>query len=89
MDEKRAKNPIGFTDLIGARGVSKSDPRIQLLGAIDEASAALSLAKAFLPDSEVVELLTVCQRNLSHLMGFNARIGTEKNAIGRSRILCP
>lgn len=78
MDEKRAKNPIGFTDLIGARGVSKSDPRIQLLGAIDEASAALSLAKAFLPDSEAVELLTVCQRNLSHLMGFNARIGTEK-----------
>ncbi len=79
MDEKKAKkNPIGYTDLIGARGVSKSDPRIQLLGAIDEASAALSLAKAFLSDSEPIELLTTCQQNLSHLMSFTARIGTDK-----------
>ena len=78
MDEKRTKNPIGYTDLIGARGVSKSDPRIQLLGAIDEASAALSLAKAFLPDGDDVELLKICQQNLSHLMSFTARIGTEK-----------
>lgn len=78
MEEKRAKNPIGYTDLIGAHGVSKSDPRIQLLGAIDEASAALSLAKAFLPDYDDAEVLKNCQQNLSHLMSFTARIGTEK-----------
>ena len=78
MDEKRAKNPIGYTDLIGAHGVSKNDPRIQLLGAIDEASAALSLAKAFLLDGDDVELLRKCQQNLSHLMSFTARINTEK-----------
>jgi hypothetical protein len=48
----------------------------------------LSLAKAFLSDSEAVELLTVCQRNLSHLMGFNARIGTEKMQ-SEDPILCP
>lgn len=78
MEEQRAKNPIGYTDLIGARGISKSDPRIQLLGAIDEASAALSLAKAFLPDYNDAEVLKNCQQNLSHLMSFTARIGTEK-----------
>lgn len=80
MEEKRAKNPIGFTDLLGARGVSKSDPRIQLLGAIDEASAALSLAKAFLPDNDDADVLKNCQQNLSHLMSFTARIGTDKMA---------
>jgi len=78
LDEKRSKNPIGYTDLIGARGISKSDPRIQLLGAIDEASAALSLAKAFLPTKDDAEILKTCQQNLSHLMSFTARIGTEK-----------
>lgn len=78
MEENRTKNPIGYTDLIGPRGVSKSDPRIQLLGAIDEASAALSLAKAFIPDIDDAEVLTTCQQNLSHLMSFTARFGTDK-----------
>ena len=78
MEEKRAKNPIGYTDLIGVRGVSKSDLRIQLLGAIDEASAALSLAKAFLSDDNDAEVLKNCQQNLSHLMSFTARIDTDK-----------
>lgn len=78
MEEKRSKNPIGYTDLIGARGVSKNDRRIQLLGAIDEASAALSLAKAFLPKNDDAEVLKTCQQNLSHLMSFTAQIGTEK-----------
>ena len=78
MAERILKNPIGFTDLIGAQGVSKSDPRIRLLGAIDEASAALTLAKAFLPNRDDVDSLTKCQRALSHLMSFTARIGTDK-----------
>lgn len=78
MDETRPKNPIGYTDLIGTRGISKSDPRIQLLGAIDEASAALSMAKSLLPDSTDIDALTNCQQDLSHLMSFTARIGTDK-----------
>ena len=77
MEEKRLKNPIGYTDLIGKRGVSKSDARIQLLGAIDEASAALSLAKAFLPNSDDVEVLKTSQQYLSHLMSFTARISAD------------
>ena len=39
--------PVGETDLIGERGVRKSDLRIGLIGAIDEASSALSMAKGF------------------------------------------
>jgi len=78
MDTKPEKNPVGFTDLIGAHGVSKSDLRIQLLGAIDEASAALSLAKGFLDDSGLIQVLKSCQQDLSFLMSFTARIGTEK-----------
>lgn len=78
MDEKPAKNPVGFTDLIGAHGVSKSDLRIQLLGTIDEASAALSLAKGFLTSNNDIQVLTSCQQDLSYLMSVTARIGTEK-----------
>lgn len=78
MEDSSRKNPIGFTDLIGAQGVSKSDPRIHLLGAIDEASAALSLAKGFMPTVDDIGSITKCQKDLSHLMGFSARIGTEK-----------
>ena len=78
MDKKPAKNRVGFTDLIGAHGVSKSDLRIQLIGAIDEASAALSLAKSFLTDNNDIQVLTSSQQDLSYLMSFTARIGTEK-----------
>lgn len=64
---------IGQTDLIGEHGVRKSDLRIRLLGAIDEASAALSLAKAFCsPENQ--ERIEICQKNLSRMMGLLAAL---------------
>ena len=78
MSEKKLRNPVGYTDLIGASGISKSDLRIQINGAIDEASAVLSLAKSFLPEAYWQDKLTICQQDLSKMMGFTARIGTEK-----------
>lgn len=72
------KNPIGSTDLIGLSGVRKSDPRIQLNGALDEASAALSLAKSFLKEKKDQNILNHCQEDLSKLMGFVARLGTRR-----------
>ncbi len=72
------RNPIGSTDLIGLSGVRKSDPRIRLNGAIDEASSSLSLAKSMLKHESDRELLTKCQVDLSNLMGFVARIGTPR-----------
>ena len=72
------RNPIGSTDLIGLSGVRKSDPRIRLNGALDEASSSLSLAKSMLKHESDRELLTKCQVDLSNLMGFVARIGTPR-----------
>ncbi len=77
MTNDKKTKPIGTTDLFGISGVSKSDRRIQLLGALDEASAALSLAKAFIQDGEDKQSLETCQSQLSSLMGFVASIGTN------------
>ena len=74
------RNPIGYTDLLGARGISKSDLRIRLLGSIDEASAAFSFTKAFLPLEKDRVVLTTCQQDLSQLMSFIAQLGTEREA---------
>ncbi len=65
--------PIGKTDLIGEHGVKKSDPRINLLGVLDEASASLSLAKAFCSAGNQ-NYLETCQKDLSHMMGLLAAL---------------
>ncbi len=65
--------PIGKTDLIGEHGVKKSDPRIKLIGMLDEASASLSLAKAFCSAGNQ-NYLETCQKDLSHMMGLLAAL---------------
>ena len=65
--------PSGKTDLIGENGVKKSDLRIRLLGALDEASASLSLAKAFCSPGHQT-LLETCQKDLSCMMGLLAAL---------------
>lgn len=64
MAEKR----IGFTDLIGRRDVSKTDIRFEAIGAIDEASSAVSLAKAFCALSDRKRILEKSQQDLSIIM---------------------
>lgn len=76
MARHSKRNPIGFTDLIGASGISKADPRVQTNGAIDEASAALGMARAFMRDKENAAILKKCQAELSRLMGFVASVNT-------------
>ena len=63
----RARKP-GYTSLIHEENVSKSDPRLRAIGAIDEASASLGLAKAFLADESIKTNLTSCQNHLSLIM---------------------
>jgi len=65
--------PIGETDLIGESGVKKSDLRIRLLGVLDEASASLSLAKAFCSPANQ-NLLETCQKDLSCMMSLLAAL---------------
>jgi len=58
----------GYTSLLGEENVSKLDPRLRAIGAIDEASASLSLAKAFVVDEAAILMLTACQEDLSLIM---------------------
>lgn len=57
----------GSTDLFGAR-VEKDDPRIDLLGHLDEATSAAGLGRALAASSRTKELITDVQRDLYRIM---------------------
>lgn len=58
----------GTTGLLGPERVSKDDPRIEALGALDEAQSALGFARAFARPAAAERLLAI-QRALYRLMG--------------------
>ncbi len=58
----------GFTGLLGEGRVAKEDLRMEALGAVDEASAALGLARAHAHSEEGPGLLLHVQRDLYGLM---------------------
>jgi cob(I)alamin adenosyltransferase len=58
----------GYTGLIGPGRVPKHHPRIELLGAIDEATGALGLARAQSPVARTREVVVRLQRELYRLM---------------------
>ena len=64
----------GSTGLLGKDRVSKHDPRIETLGTIDEASAALGVARALARDQRCAPLLLEAQRDLYRLMAEVAAI---------------
>lgn len=57
----------GSTDLLGER-VGKDDPRIDLIGAIDEATSATGLGRAHATIAPWQELLIEAQRDLYRIM---------------------
>jgi cob(I)alamin adenosyltransferase len=57
----------GTTDLLGAR-VSKDDPRVDALGALDEATSAIGFARALATVERVREDLVQTQRDLYRIM---------------------
>ncbi len=61
------KGDTGTTDLLGAR-VPKDDPRIELIGALDETTAHLGLARALAQTQQAKEWLIEVQRDLYRLM---------------------
>lgn len=68
----------GSTGLLGEGRVPKFDLRIEALGALDEATAALGLARAMAAAPQIGPLLLDVQRDLYHLM---AEVGaTPENA---------
>lgn len=70
----------GTTTLLGSGRMAKADPRIVVLGDVDEASSFLGLARAE-ADGDVKELLLKSQRLLYRVMGDVAMPG-EENSVG-------
>jgi cob(I)alamin adenosyltransferase len=68
----------GTTGLLGEDRVSKDHPRIEALGALDEASAALGLARASCLAPQTPPILREVQRDLYRLMAEVA--ATPENA---------
>jgi cob(I)alamin adenosyltransferase len=74
----------GSTGLLGEGRLPKYHPRIETLGALDEASAALGLARALTKSQQTNAILKEVQRDLYALMAEVA--ATEEN-VERIRIL--
>jgi len=58
----------GTTGILGDQRLSKAHLRIELLGTLDEASAALGLARAQTQDDQVAGLVLEIQRDLYRIM---------------------
>ena len=69
----------GETSLYTGERVKKTSLRVAVYGTIDEADAALGLARAFAQKKEVKEKLFALQQKLSLLMADLASLGREPN----------
>ncbi len=74
----------GYTGLLGDRRVPKSDPRPEAYGAMDEASAALGLARAQATSEDVQSVLIEAQRDLYHIM---SEVAAEPEIAERFRVV--
>ena len=68
----------GTTGLLGAGRARKDAPRIEAVGTIDEANAALGVARSSCKDVTCSEILLSVQRDLYHIMAEVA--ATNENA---------
>ncbi len=71
----------GTTTLLGSGRMGKNDPRIVVLGDVDEASSFLGLARAEAGEGETGTLLLELQRLLYRVMG-DVAMPREANAVG-------
>ncbi|MFH1446863.1 MAG: cob(I)yrinic acid a,c-diamide adenosyltransferase [Chloroflexota bacterium] len=67
------KGDKGKTGIIGREGLSKADIRIEAIGAVDEASAALGFARALTNQSHLEMILIQLQKDLYRLMAQLAK----------------
>ncbi len=78
----------GTTDLLGAR-VTKDDPRVEALGALDEASSAIGLGRSLAVDGRVNEDLVTAQRDLYRIMAelaFTADMRPPSYELSQERV---
>jgi cob(I)alamin adenosyltransferase len=76
----------GSTGLLGEGRVPKHHPLPETYGQLDEASAALGLARAFCSSPEAVETLLQAQRDLYHIM---AEVASGPDGEARFQLLGP
>lgn len=79
----------GTTGLLGAGRASKDDPRLEAVGALDEANAALGLARSACRASQSPEIILTAQRDLYGLMAETAALpehAARFRAIDASRV---
>lgn len=74
----------GYTGLLGEGRVPKNHPRLEAVGALDEATAALGLARATCQAAQTAALLLIAQRDLYHLM---AEVAATPDNAARFRII--
>lgn len=64
MKKDTGRGDTGMTDVYGGRRVSKTSGAVEALGAVDEASAAIGLARSLVEDTSIEKLLHKCQSAL-------------------------
>lgn len=74
----------GYTGLLGDERVPKYHPRTEAVGALDEASAALGMARAASRDARSQPLLLAVQRDL---YGVMAEVSATQEAAARFRTI--
>jgi cob(I)alamin adenosyltransferase len=74
----------GFTGLLGEGRVPKYHPRPTAVGIVDEATAALGLARAFSQMESVRSVILHAQRDLYHVM---AEISATVETVDRFRVI--
>lgn len=82
------RGDAGQTDLLGAR-VGKTDPRIEAIGALDEASSAIGLSRAASRSDRVRAALIETQRDLYKVMAelaFTTEQYPQRVEIGAERL---
>ena len=72
----------GYTGLLGEGRVPKNHPVTEAIGAIDEATAAIGLARAHTKSEDTKSILLQAQRDLYHLM---AEIAAEPENAAKFR----
>jgi cob(I)alamin adenosyltransferase len=61
------RGDLGETDLLGER-VTKDDPRIDLIGELDETTSALGVARSLIEDERIAGIVIDVQRDLYRVM---------------------
>ncbi len=72
----------GTTGLLGSQRVKKFDLRMEAIGCLDEANAALGLCRAFVCSIEIQEIILIIQKQLYQVMG---EVASEKDVAEKFR----